>query len=98
MQCGSKKLNLYQTEIVMTAISIRQKLYDYIRVAEDRKVKAIYTILEEEINEANDHWNDKNFLAELDKRAADYKSGKVKGIPWEKAKTQILNSTKRKKK
>jgi putative addiction module component (TIGR02574 family) len=80
------------------ATSIRQKLYDYIRVAEDRKVKAIYIMLEEEIEEAYDYWNDKNFVAELDKRSADYKSGKVKAVPWELAKAQILSSAKRKKK
>jgi hypothetical protein len=82
----------------MTAITIRQKLYDYIRVAEDRKVKAIYTMLEDEIEEIYDYWNDKNFVAELNKRSADYKSGKVKGMSWDKAKAQILNSTNRKKK
>jgi len=29
----------------MTIAAIRHKLYDYIRVAEDKKVKAIYTML-----------------------------------------------------
>jgi hypothetical protein len=82
----------------MTAITIRQKLYDYIRVAEDRKVKAIYTMLEDEIEEIYDYWNDKNFVAELNKRSADYKSGKVKDMSWDKVKAQILNSTNRKKK
>jgi putative addiction module component (TIGR02574 family) len=80
------------------ATSIRQKLYDYIRVAEDRKVKAIYIMLEEEIEEAYDYWNDKNFVAELDRRTDDYKTGKVKAVSWEDAKSQILNSGNRKKK
>ena len=88
MQCGSKKLNLYQTEIVMTAISIRQKLYDYIRVAEDRKVKAIYTILEEEINESTTEYSDE-LKAELDKRYASYKSGKSKMVTAEESKKRI---------
>jgi hypothetical protein len=82
----------------MTAITIRQKLYDYIRVAEDRKVKAIYTMLEDEIEEVYDYWNDKNFVTELNKRSADYKNGKVKSAPWDKVKAQILGSTNRKKK
>ena len=42
----------------MTTANIRHKLYDYIRMAEDKKVKALYTMLEEEIGEADDHWND----------------------------------------
>jgi hypothetical protein len=74
----------------MTTAAIRQKLYDYIRFAEDKKVKAIYTMLENEVEEVYDHWNDANFLAELDKRSADYKNGTVKGIGWEEAKKQIL--------
>jgi len=80
----------------MTTKAIRQKLYDYIRVAEDKKVKAIYTMLAGEIEEDYDHWNDKVFVAELDKRSADFKSGKVKGVAWEEAKAQILGSAKRK--
>lgn len=68
------------------------------RVAEDRKVKAIYAMLEEEIEEVYDHWNDKDFVDELDKRSVDYKSGKVKPVSWEAAKAQILGSAKGKKK
>ncbi len=82
----------------MTTLNIRHKLYDYIRVAEDKKVKAIYTMLEEEIEEAYDYWNDKEFIAELEKRSADYKSGKSRAIPWEQAKAQILSSATAKKK
>lgn len=80
----------------MTTMAIRHKLYDYIRAAEDRKVKAIYTMLEEEIEENYVYWNDKVFLAELDKRSTDFKSGKVKSVLWEEAKAQISGSAKRK--
>ena len=80
----------------MTTKAIRHKLYDYIRVAEDKKVKAIYSMLAEEIEEDYDHWDDKSFVAELDKHSADYKAGKVKAVLWEEAKVQILGSAKRK--
>ena len=78
--------------VTMTTANIRHKLYDYIRVAGDKKVKAIYAILEGEIEEIYDYWNDKAFTAELEKRSADYKSGKSKGIKWEDVKAQILSS------
>ena len=81
----------------MTTALIRQKLYEYIRVANEKKVKAIFTMVEDEL-EDYDWTKDKELLAELDKRSADYKSGKVKGIPWEDAKKQILASQKSKKK
>lgn len=81
----------------MTATSIRQKLYDYIRVAEDRKIKAIYTMLEDEIDEVHDYWNDKVFIADVESRSSSLKTGKVAGVHWEKAKTQIAGAAKSKK-
>jgi len=82
----------------MGVATIRQKLYDYIRIADDKKVKAIYTMLEDEIEEVYDHWNDKDFITELNKRSAEYKSDKVKGIPWEEAKAKIMATGKKKEK
>ena len=82
----------------MTATAIRQRLYDYIRIAEDKNVKAIYTMLETEIEENFDYWNDKAFVDEINKRSEEYKSGKVKGIAWADAKNRILNMPKRKEK
>jgi hypothetical protein len=35
-------------------------------------------------------WEDEGLIAELDKRSADLKSGKDKGILWEDAKRQLL--------
>ena len=82
----------------MTTAVIRHKLYDYIRVAEDKKVKAIYTMLAGEIEEEYDYWNDKNFVAELEKRSADLKSGSTEAVSWEEAKATVLGSVKRKSK
>jgi hypothetical protein len=49
-----------------------------------------------ERTKAQNHWQDENFIAELEKRSDDYKSGKVKGISWEESKAKILNSRKKK--
>ncbi len=77
----------------MTTAAIRQKLYEYIRVADDKKVKAIFTMVEDEIK--GYEWSeDEDFLAELDRRSNEYKSGNVKGVSWEDAKQQILSSRK----
>ncbi|ULQ51057.1 hypothetical protein [Flavihumibacter fluvii] len=76
----------------MTTTAIRQKLYDYIRGAEDRKIKAIYTMLQEEIEETYAYWDDKRFLAELKRRSADRKASKSNAVDWEETKEQILSA------
>ena len=83
----------------MTTSTIRQKLYDYIRDAEDSKVKDIYTMLIKDAeDEEYDRWNDEEFVAEMVKRSEDYKSGKDPGISWEDAKGYVRNAYANKKK
>lgn len=74
----------------MNTSTIRKKLQEYIKVADEKKVKAIYTIVENEINEMNQWWNDEQLIAELDKRSADLKSGRDKGVTWDELKKQLL--------
>ena len=66
----------------MSTADIRHKLHEYIRFANDKKVKAIYVILENEIEEKHDIWT-KEFTDEMERRANDLESGKVKGISHE---------------
>lgn len=49
MISGYRILNLYQMEINMNTARIREKFYDYIRTTNDKKVKAIYTMAEEDV-------------------------------------------------
>lgn len=74
----------------MNTAAIRQKLYEYIRVADDKKVKAIFTMVEDEVNEVSEWWEDKDLLDTLDKRSAALKSGKDKGTSWEDVQQKIL--------
>ncbi len=72
-----------------TAIStLREKLHHYIDHAEDKKVKAFYTIIETEIEDVkNDYVS--AFKLELDKRYHDYKTGKTKMITALESKRKI---------
>lgn len=63
----------------MTTSLIREKLYDFIKVADDKKVKAIYMMLEDEITEKTEWWKDKVFMKELDNRYRAWETGKEKG-------------------
>ena len=73
----------------MTALAIREKLYDFIRVADDKKVKAIYMMLEDNIVEELEWWNDIQFTQDLDKRYEDWKTGKDKGYSMEEVNMSI---------
>jgi hypothetical protein len=63
----------------MSTATIRERLYDYIRVADDEKIKAIYTMLEDTITEELKWWNDKSIIDDLQKRYEAWDSGKEKG-------------------
>ena len=52
----------------MSAVQIREKLHRYIDSVHEKKLKAIYTIVEDEIEDSA-HWGDKEFLNELRKRS-----------------------------
>lgn len=73
----------------MDTAQIRQKLYDYISHADDRKVKAIYTIIESDINQVNEWWKDDELISEIEKRASNLKSGEDKGVSWDDLKNEL---------
>lgn len=58
----------------MSTSAIRHKLQNYLEVADDKKVKALYIMVENEIEKSAIQYSD-DFKKELDKRYAYYKSG-----------------------
>ncbi|MDP4254966.1 MAG: hypothetical protein Q8938_13225 [Bacteroidota bacterium] len=48
--------------------SIRHKLYDYIRVANDEKIRALYILLSSNIEITLEWWQVNPFLTDLDHR------------------------------
>ena len=73
----------------MTSASIRYKLYDYIRVADEKKLKAIFNLLENEIEATNEWWKDKQFTEELDSRYEALETGVDKGFTLGQLETSI---------
>lgn len=73
----------------MSNTPIRHKLYDYIRVADDKKLNAIYNLLENEIEQTNDWWKDKLFTKELDRRYQLLENGSDKGFTVEQLEQSV---------
>lgn len=55
----------------MSTTTIKQQLHGYLEIADNKKLKAIYTMVEDEIKETQVEYNDE-FKAELDKRVSYY--------------------------
>ena len=69
----------------MTTAIIRKRLTDYMQIADDKKVKAIYAMVEDEINTAENEWDEK-FIGELVRRSKAFATGKAKAYTWEDVK------------
>ena len=72
----------------MTATLIRQKLHNYLELADEKKIKAFYTMMEEEIEGILVEYTP-GLKKELDMRYEDYQSGKVKMISSTESKKRI---------
>jgi hypothetical protein len=59
----------------MTTATIRTKLADYIRIADEKKLKAIYIMVEDEINEASPVNYTPSLKSEMDRRVDHYLDG-----------------------
>jgi hypothetical protein len=81
----------------MTIAAVREKLYDYIRVADDKKVKAIYMMLEDDIMQDLEWWKDKAFTQELDSRYKAWENGTDKGYSLAEVEASVEQLKKRRK-
>jgi len=75
----------------MSTETIRERLHEYIRFADDKKVTAIYTMVESEIEEELDLWEDKDFLNELNDRLKEYENGNATTLSLEEFEQKISN-------
>jgi hypothetical protein len=78
----------------MDALTIRQKLHEYINEADDKEVEVMFAMIKNEEPAPYEWWNDDELIAELDRRAAALKSGEDKGIPLEDAVKHLLDRLK----
>jgi hypothetical protein len=60
-------------------LAIRHKLYDFIRIADDKNLYAIYHLPENEIEQTQEWWKDKVIVDEIDHRCKALEDGSDKG-------------------
>lgn len=72
----------------MTAQAIREKLHNYLEVADDSKVEALYSLLTEQVEAAGRNYPD-DLIKELDRRVAGYLDGSIKTITRAESKKRI---------
>ena len=72
----------------MNTTAIRQKLHNYLEVADDKKIKAMYIMMEETVNETAIEYTDE-FKAELDRRYAAYNNGTEPAVTATESKKRI---------
>jgi putative addiction module component (TIGR02574 family) len=82
----------------MTTAAIRQKLMNFIADADDKKIKGLYMLMEDDINESMVEEYSPEFKKELEKRVADYRSGKSKMVTPEELKKRTQKLMKQRKK
>jgi hypothetical protein len=80
----------------MTTVAIRKKLTAWLQVADDQKVKAIYTMVADDINTAENDW-DADFVKELKQRSKGVINGTAKTFTWEQTKQAAIAKVKGKK-
>lgn len=80
----------------MTTVAIRKKLADYLKIADDKKIKAMYALLEDDIEQGLTYTT--ALKKQLDAAATYYRKGgkMINAAEAEKEITKLLHPSKRK--
>ena len=85
-----QQINNFVVKAIMDSSAIRQQLHNYLEVADDKKIKAIYTMVEEAIAESAVDYT-AEYKSELDRRYAAYLDGSELPITAAESKNRINN-------
>ena len=73
----------------MTIATKKEKLHGLIDTIGDEKIDAIFSLFEDQLAKPYIWWEDDEFVAELEQRVEDFKTGKDKGVTWDEIKRKI---------
>jgi len=72
----------------MTITLVKEKLHEYIENADEKKLQAIYTLIESEIEDRSSLYDEATLNTLRETREA-YLSGKIKGYPMQESMDRI---------
>jgi hypothetical protein len=75
---------------MMTTTTIRKRLHNFLESANERKIKALYVMVEHEINNNEVEYSEE-LKVELDRRVDNYNTGKSKPVSAIESKNRIQN-------
>ena len=78
----------------MTTLAIRKKLHSFIADADEKRLKGMYLLLEDEISKGKTFDLTKEHLRILDTEREKHLKGESKSYTWEEAKKIIRNKRK----
>jgi hypothetical protein len=81
----------------MTTTAIRKKLAAWVQVADAQKIKAVYTMVADEIQTSANDW-DEDFVKELEQRSKGIANGTAKTYTWAETKAAAIAKVKKLKK
>ena len=91
-----KKVDLFTLKyITMTTDAIREKLISYVQMAEEKKIRAIYTMVEDDMHTEENDWTNE-FESEMNQRSNEVTEGVVSTYSWEETKQAAIAAVKNK--
>jgi hypothetical protein len=82
----------------MTIAARKQQLHQYIDIADEVKINAIFEYIESNIEPASqkpyDKWDDPEFVSMIERRTKALEDGTDKGLTWEEVKQRARSSVK----
>jgi putative addiction module component (TIGR02574 family) len=83
--------------IVMSAATKLKQINNYLTQLNDKQISAVLTVVKTFAEEqADDIWQDEAFIAELDRRTAEYESGKAKVLTLDQLESRVRKAYKAK--
>ena len=79
----------------MKPLELKEKLHHFIEIAQEKKLKAIYSLVEDEIKSNYDNWDDAVFIAEISKREQAYLNNASKTFTVEQSVARAKKAVKK---